>query len=184
MKPWERISHQEMLRNACVQLTMDFMSSHTWNQHCTPQAWMLLSTDDHREQRPQLCGALTGELKTGPWAGNKTLERYRNSVHPSTIATQKTVAPKSPWHHRWPFLQTPWNKAAFKWLGQKALMLTWTKTCQVHNCSYRTVHAWVGWVKLCMASLYSHVKRYYALPKFKFKFYASKHKSSGPFKVF
>lgn len=54
---------------------------------------MLNWLKDHREQRPQLCGALTEELKTGPLAGNKTLERCRNAEHLSAIYTQRTVNP-------------------------------------------------------------------------------------------
>lgn len=81
----------------------EFMTSHIRQQHCTRLAYMLLSTDDHREQRPQLCGARTGELKTGPWAGNKTLELCRNAEHSSTINTQHTVTPKSHCHHQWTF---------------------------------------------------------------------------------
>lgn len=33
-------------------------------------------------------------------------------------------------------------------------MLNCTQTCQVRNCSYRTVHDTVGGGKLCMVSLY------------------------------
>lgn len=54
---------------------------------------MLNGLKDHREQRPQLCGAQAGELKTGPRAGNKTLERCRNAEHLRAIRTQCTVTP-------------------------------------------------------------------------------------------
>lgn len=54
---------------------------------------MLNRLKDHREQRPQLCGAQTGELKTGPRAGNRTLERCRNAEHLRAIRTQCTVTP-------------------------------------------------------------------------------------------
>ena len=134
------------------------MLSHTRQQHCTRLAWMLRSADDHREQRPQLCGALTGELKTGPWAGNKTLERCRNAEHSGRqrhtthCHSQVALPPLPPLPLN--FLQPPWNRAVFKWLEQRTLMLSCAQTCQVRNCSYRTVNDTQGGGKLCMVSLY------------------------------
>lgn len=51
-----------------------FMSSHMVQQQWRLWAWFKCSTDDHREQRPQLSWALTGGLnrETGR-PGNKTL---------------------------------------------------------------------------------------------------------------
>lgn len=109
---WRKVNSEKAtkpcLESSRSRKTNEFISSHARQQHCTLLAEMPLRTVDHREQRPQLCGALTGELKTGPWAGNKTLERCRNSEHSSAVNTQQTVTPK--WHcnhhHRrryWPF---------------------------------------------------------------------------------
>lgn len=51
-------------------------------------------------------------------------------------------------------LSPAWNRAVFKWLEQRTLMLTCTQTCQVRNCSYRTVNDTEGGGKQCMVSLY------------------------------
>lgn len=101
----EKLTQRKWQSHALSRKTNEFISSHARQQHFPLLAEMPLRTVDHSEQRPQLCGALTGELKTVPWAGNKTLERCRNSEHSSVVNTQQTVTPK--WHcnhHRyWPF---------------------------------------------------------------------------------
>lgn len=84
-----------------------------WRRCCAAQTTA-------REQRPQLCGALTGELKTGPWAGNKTLELCRNAEHSSTIDTHTThchsqsraatVAELSPGLHETGQCSSVWNR--------------------------------------------------------------------------
>lgn len=101
----EKLTQRKWQSHALSRKTNEFISSYARQQHFPLLAEMPLRTVDHSEQRPQLCGALTGELKTVPWAGNKTLERCRNSEHSSVVNTQQTVTPK--WHcnhHRyWPF---------------------------------------------------------------------------------
>lgn len=74
---------------------------HTGAQLQPPCEKMLNRVKDHREQRPQLCGAQTGELKTGPWAGNKTLEHCRNAEH--SESHPHTMYCHSKWCYSWTF---------------------------------------------------------------------------------
>lgn len=57
--------------------------------------------------------------------------------------------------HCWTFSRLPpLNRAVFKWLEQRTLVLFCTQTSQVHNCSYRTVHNAVDKGTLCKVSSY------------------------------
>lgn len=87
-------------------------------------------------------GALTGELKTGPRAGNKTLgalQECRALEHrqhttlslPNRTATSSELSPAS------------MKQGSVQVAGTED---PYAQTCEVRDCSYRTVHDTVGGV--------------------------------------
>lgn len=106
---------------------------------------MLNRLKDHREQRPQLCRAQTEELKTGPLAGNITLERCRNAEHLSAIHTHALSIQMLPLLNFLPRHQTRQR------LEQRTLVLNCTQPWGVWKCRYRRVQNSLVVGKLCKA---------------------------------